>query len=67
MDDGTEIAYHRWEPDPVVRAHPVPVVLQHGFTANAMVNWADRCTVAALTAVGRTVVATILTGVRVPA
>ncbi|USX53894.1 alpha/beta fold hydrolase [Lentzea sp. HUAS12] len=56
VDDGTEIAYHRWEPDPGIRAHPVPVVLQHGFTANTMVDWAGRGTVTALTAVGRTVV-----------
>jgi len=56
VDDGTEIAYHRWEPDPRVRAHPVPVVLQHGFTANTMVDWADRGTVSALIALGRTVV-----------
>jgi len=56
VDDGTEIAYHRWEPDPGVRAHPVPVVLQHGFTANTMVDWADRGTVSALIALGRTVV-----------
>jgi len=56
VDDGTEIAYHRWEPDPGVRAHPVPVVLQHGFTANTMVDWADRGTVSALIELGRTVV-----------
>ncbi|KOV78047.1 alpha/beta fold hydrolase [Nocardia sp. NRRL S-836] len=56
VEDGTEIAYHRWEPAPQVEAHPVPVVLQHGFTANTMVDWARRGTVAALTAAGRTVV-----------
>ncbi|HEX7307201.1 alpha/beta fold hydrolase [Lentzea sp.] len=56
VDDGTEIAYHRWAPDAGVRAHPVPVVLQHGFSANTMVDWAGPGTVAALTAVGRTVV-----------
>ncbi|MEU3648077.1 alpha/beta fold hydrolase [Lentzea sp. NPDC034063] len=56
VDDGTEIAYHRWEPDPDVEPHPVPVVLQHGFTVDTMVEWASRGTVAALTAAGRTVV-----------
>lgn len=56
VDDGTEIAYHRWEPDPGVEAHPVPVVLQHGFTVDTMVEWASRGIVTALTAAGRTVV-----------
>lgn len=55
VDDGTEIAFHRWTPegDP----HPVPVVLQHGFTVDSLVEWADRGTVAALTEAGRAVVA----------
>ncbi|MEJ2857549.1 MULTISPECIES: alpha/beta fold hydrolase [unclassified Saccharothrix] len=57
VDDGTPIAYHRWEPDPGVEAHPVPVVLQHGFSANALLDWAAPGTVAALTAAGRSVVA----------
>ncbi|QQQ74253.1 alpha/beta fold hydrolase [Saccharothrix sp. 6-C] len=56
VDDGTAIAYHRWEPDPGVDPHPVPVVLQHGFAADTSVEWAGRGTVAALTAAGRAVV-----------
>lgn len=56
VDDGTEIAYHRWEPDAGVEPNPVPVVLQHGFTANTQVDWAAHGTVAALTAAGRGVV-----------
>src|SRR3954469_23501480 len=56
VDDGATIAYHRWEPDPDVGAHPVPVVLQHGFTANTMVDWLIPGTVAGLTAAGRRVV-----------
>jgi len=56
VDDGATIAYHRWEPDPGVGAHPVPVVLQHGFTANTMVDWLIPGTVAGLTAAGRRVV-----------
>ncbi|WP_218133604.1 alpha/beta fold hydrolase [Lentzea fradiae] len=54
VDDGTEIAYHRWDPDGA--AHPVPVVLQHGFTVDTRVEWASRGIVPALTATGRTVV-----------
>ena len=56
VDDGTEVAYHRWEPPAGVEPHPVPVVLQHGFTANTLVEWAAHGTVAALTATGRRVV-----------
>ncbi|MCM4080989.1 alpha/beta fold hydrolase [Paractinoplanes hotanensis] len=56
VDDGTTIAYHCWEPDAVVIAHPVPVVLQHGFTADTMVDWLIPGTVAGLTAAGRRVV-----------
>ncbi|MFD7660716.1 alpha/beta fold hydrolase, partial [Actinosynnema sp. NPDC059797] len=56
VDDGTEVAHHRWEPDAGVRPDPVPVVLQHGFSANTLVEWAGRGTVAALTAAGRAVV-----------
>lgn len=56
VDDGTVIAYHRWEPDPGTDPHPVPVLLQHGFTVDTMIEWASRGTVAALTAAGRTVV-----------
>lgn len=56
VDDGTRIAYHRWEPDSGTAVDPVPVVLQHGFTVNTMVEWAARGTVADLTAAGRAVV-----------
>jgi pimeloyl-ACP methyl ester carboxylesterase len=56
VDDGTAIAYHCWEPDAGVEAHPVPVVLQHGFAADTMVDWLIPGTVAGLTAVGRRVV-----------
>ncbi|HEX5200886.1 alpha/beta fold hydrolase [Paractinoplanes rhizophilus] len=56
VDDGTPIAYHCWEPDAGADAHPVPVVLQHGFTAHTMVDWLDPGTVAGLTAAGRRVV-----------
>ncbi|MFD5830754.1 alpha/beta fold hydrolase, partial [Lentzea sp. NPDC060358] len=56
VDDGSEIAYHRWEPGPGAGPHPVPVVLQHGFVANTMVDWAGTGIVTALTAAGRTVV-----------
>ncbi|KOX16047.1 hypothetical protein ADK67_40720 [Saccharothrix sp. NRRL B-16348] len=56
VDDGAEIAYHCWGPDAGVDPHPVPVVLQHGFTADTMVEWAVHGTVAALTATGRSVV-----------
>ena len=53
VDDGTAIAYHRWEPDAGVDPDPVPVVLQHGFSSHTLVEWADHGTVAALTAAGR--------------
>ncbi|WP_199513873.1 alpha/beta fold hydrolase [Nucisporomicrobium flavum] len=56
VDDGTTIAWHRWEPDAGVDAHPVPVVLQHGFAADTMVDWLVPGTVAGLTAAGRWVV-----------
>jgi len=56
VDDGTTIAYHCWEPDAGVTAHPVPVVLQHGFTANTMADWLAPGTIACLTAAGRRVV-----------
>lgn len=56
VDDGTTIAYHCWEADAGVTAHPIPVVLQHGFTANTMADWLVPGTVAGLTAAGRRVV-----------
>ena len=54
VDDGTEIAYHRWGGP---GTHPTPVVLHHGFSVDSMVEWADQGVVAALTAAGRTAVA----------
>lgn len=54
--DGTTIAYHCWEPDAGVGAHPVPVVLQHGFAAHTMSDWVSPGTVAGLTAAGRRVI-----------
>ncbi|MCE6996237.1 alpha/beta hydrolase [Saccharothrix sp. S26] len=56
VDDGTRIAFHLWEPAAGVKPDPVPVVLQHGFSAHTLVEWADSGMVAALTAVGRRVV-----------
>jgi pimeloyl-ACP methyl ester carboxylesterase len=56
VDDGTAIAYHCWEPDAGSDAHPVPVVLQHGFAADTMADWLIPGTVAGLTAAGRRVV-----------
>jgi pimeloyl-ACP methyl ester carboxylesterase len=56
VDDGTEIVFHRWAPDAGVEPHPVPVVLQHGFSVDTLVEWAGRGAVAALTAAGRGVV-----------
>ncbi|NUT95953.1 MAG: alpha/beta fold hydrolase [Saccharothrix sp.] len=57
VDDGTPIAHRRWEPDAGVEPHPVPVVLQHGYGANGLLDWVAPGTVAALTAAGRRVVA----------
>lgn len=56
VDDGTEVAYHCWEPAAGVGPDPVPVVLQHGFSADTSVEWAGSGVVAALTAAGRAVV-----------
>ncbi|WP_218854183.1 alpha/beta fold hydrolase [Paractinoplanes atraurantiacus] len=56
VDDGTTIAYYCWEADAGVTADPVPVVLQHGFTADTMADWVVPGTVAGLTAAGRRVV-----------
>ncbi|AGL19063.1 alpha/beta fold hydrolase [Actinoplanes sp. N902-109] len=56
VDDGTTIAYHGWEADPGLAADPVPVVLQHGFTADTRTDWQVPGTVAGLTATGRRVV-----------
>jgi pimeloyl-ACP methyl ester carboxylesterase len=51
--DGTEIAYRSWG-RPSVQP---PVVLHHGFVANAEVNWVLTGVVGALTDVGREVIA----------
>jgi pimeloyl-ACP methyl ester carboxylesterase len=56
VDDGTTIAYHCWEADTGVAAGAIPVVLQHGFTADTMADWWMPGTVAGLTAAGRRVV-----------
>ncbi|BCJ46025.1 alpha/beta hydrolase [Actinoplanes ianthinogenes] len=56
VEDGTTIAYHCWEADEGVTADPIPVVLQHGFTADTMADWLVPGTVAGLTAAGRRVV-----------
>ncbi|WP_081788620.1 alpha/beta fold hydrolase [Candidatus Blastococcus massiliensis] len=51
--DGVEVAVHRWG----APGNSPPVVLQHGFAADSMRNWADSGVVAALLADGREVVA----------
>jgi pimeloyl-ACP methyl ester carboxylesterase len=56
--DGTPIAYQEWEPagSPATLVAP-PVVLHHGFIANANVNWVRPGVVEALIRAGRRVVA----------
>jgi pimeloyl-ACP methyl ester carboxylesterase len=51
--DGIEIAYREWGED---TTHP-PVVLHHGFVANAQANWVSPGVVEALTSAGRRVIA----------
>jgi len=51
--DGTSIAYQDWGP----RAQTPPVVLHHGFIADATTNWVGPGIVDALVAAGRRVVA----------
>jgi pimeloyl-ACP methyl ester carboxylesterase len=51
--DGIEIAYYEWGS---AGAHP-PVVLHHGFVADANLNWVMPGVVAALVAAGRRVIA----------
>jgi pimeloyl-ACP methyl ester carboxylesterase len=51
--DGVEVAVHRWG----APGDRPPVLLQHGFAADSMRNWADSGVVAALLADGREVVA----------
>jgi pimeloyl-ACP methyl ester carboxylesterase len=51
--DGLEIAYREWGED----AHAPPILLQHGFVANANANWVLTGVVGALTDAGRRVIA----------
>ncbi len=51
--DGIEIAYREWGEETA----PPPVVLHHGFVANAEANWVATGVVGALTAAGRRIVA----------
>jgi pimeloyl-ACP methyl ester carboxylesterase len=51
--DGIDIAYQRWGPGTA----DVPVVLHHGFVADANINWRDPGVVDALVAAGHDVVA----------
>jgi pimeloyl-ACP methyl ester carboxylesterase len=51
--DGIEIAYREWGEGTAL----APVVLHHGFAANAEANWVATGVVSALTAAGRRVVA----------
>jgi pimeloyl-ACP methyl ester carboxylesterase len=54
--DGVEIAYQEWAPEAGSDALP-PVVLHHGFVADANLNWVRPGIVAALVSAGRHVVA----------
>lgn len=51
--DGTEIAYQQWGNASTLP----PVMLHHGFAANAQINWVGPGIVAALTNAGRQVIA----------
>jgi pimeloyl-ACP methyl ester carboxylesterase len=51
--DGVEIAYREWGEETAL----APVVLHHGFVANAEANWVATGVVDALLAAGRTVIA----------
>jgi pimeloyl-ACP methyl ester carboxylesterase len=51
--DGVEVAVHRWG----TPGNDPPVVLQHGFAADSMLNWQFTGIVPALVAAGREVVA----------
>lgn len=56
--DGVEIAYQEWGPSASVAAAPLPpVVLHHGFIADANINWVAPGVVAALVRAGRRVLA----------
>jgi pimeloyl-ACP methyl ester carboxylesterase len=56
-EDGVEIVYDTWEPAAGTPAAGPPVVLHHGFVADAYVNWVAPGVVDALTQAGRRVVA----------
>jgi pimeloyl-ACP methyl ester carboxylesterase len=51
--DGIEIVYHEWGEE----TRPAPVVLHHGFAANAQANWVATGVVEALVAAGHRVIA----------
>lgn len=55
--DGVEIVYDTWDPAGGPPAAGPPVVLHHGFVADAYVNWVAPGVVEALTQAGRRVVA----------
>lgn len=55
--DGTEIAYQEWGADAAKATGLPPVVLHHGFIADANLNWAAPGVVAALVHAGRRVLA----------
>ncbi len=54
-DDGLRIVFDRWEP--TSQSTRVPVVLHHGFAADAHSNWVAPGIVGALVDAGRTVIA----------
>lgn len=55
--DGIQIAYQEWTPDAEAAGGLPPVVLHHGFVADANLNWVGPGVVEALVAAGRRVVA----------
>ena len=55
--DGTRIAYQEWEPETHLAQEAPPVVLHHGFIADANLNWVVPGVVDALVRVGRHVFA----------
>ena len=55
--DGTRIAYQEWEPETRLAQEAPPIVLHHGFIADANLNWVVPGVVDALVRVGRHVFA----------
>jgi pimeloyl-ACP methyl ester carboxylesterase len=55
--DGLSIAYQEWEPESGAETTLPPVVLHHGFIADANLNWVLPGVVAALVGAGRRVLA----------